>query len=256
MMQTISIANTEIRQINGLYSLNDLHKASGGAAKHQPSNWLRNQQTIDLIDAIDRSSNLMNPIETIRGGLNQGTFVSEELVISYGMWINAEFALAVIRCFLDSKKQGQSNKLTAAQKQQIQEAVRARHYRTGEHWQEIYHKLHAYLKVNSYHDIAAKDFQKALDFLSSIKNAPETLSKGSIAISREDLELIEELVLGYARLDYRLFSSLREPLRLLGSPLLADLYKLTDDKLRRNGLALLERLTPPEQLDALKQRLI
>lgn len=174
-MQTISIANTAIRQINGLYSLNDLHKASGGAAKHQPSNWLRNQQTIDLIDAIDRSSNLMNPIETIRGGLNQGTFVSEELVISYGMWINAEFALAVIRCFLDSKKQEQSDKLTPAQKQQIREAVQTRHHRTGEHWQEIYHKLHAYLKVNSYHEIRPADFQTALNFLNSMQNAPQCI---------------------------------------------------------------------------------
>ena len=65
-----------------------------------------------------------------------------------------------------------NNKLTPAQKQQIREAVKARHYRTGEHWQEIYHKLHAYLKVNSYHEITVEQFQTALNFLASIENAP------------------------------------------------------------------------------------
>lgn len=42
-ISAICIANTQIREINGLYSLSDLHKASGGQNKHRPSLWLRNQ---------------------------------------------------------------------------------------------------------------------------------------------------------------------------------------------------------------------
>ncbi|KOR28952.1 KilA, N- domain-containing protein, partial [Achromatium sp. WMS3] len=32
--------------------MNDLHKASGGAKRHQPSNWLALQQTIELIEEL------------------------------------------------------------------------------------------------------------------------------------------------------------------------------------------------------------
>ncbi|RPD83088.1 hypothetical protein EGK75_13335 [Neisseria weixii] len=63
-------------------------------------------------------------------------------------------------------------RINAGQKQAIREAVQDRHHRTGEHWQEIYRKLHSLLHVNSYHEIQAKDFQTALDFLASIPNAP------------------------------------------------------------------------------------
>lgn len=51
-LSAICIANTQIREINGLYSLSDLHKASGGQSKHKPPFWLRNQQTIDLIEKL------------------------------------------------------------------------------------------------------------------------------------------------------------------------------------------------------------
>lgn len=33
----LTIAGTAVRQMNGLYSLNDLHKVSGGEEKHQPA---------------------------------------------------------------------------------------------------------------------------------------------------------------------------------------------------------------------------
>lgn len=71
--------------------------------------------------------------------------------------------------------------LTPAQKQEIREAVKARHYRTGEHWQAIYEKLHSFLKVNTYHEIQAKDFQVALDFLCHSKNAPLVMEKNELS---------------------------------------------------------------------------
>lgn len=63
-------------------------------------------------------------------------------------------------------------RINPAQKQQIRNAVKARVYRTGETFQAVYEKLHDLLHVNSYHEIQAKDFQTALDFLVSIPNAP------------------------------------------------------------------------------------
>ena len=37
------ISNQAISTHNGLYSLNDLHKVSGGAKKHEPYQFMRNQ---------------------------------------------------------------------------------------------------------------------------------------------------------------------------------------------------------------------
>lgn len=54
-ISAICIANTQIREINGLYSLSDLHKASGGQNKHRPSLWLRNQQAVDFIEELTRA---------------------------------------------------------------------------------------------------------------------------------------------------------------------------------------------------------
>lgn len=51
------IANTEIHQdADGRFSLNDLHRASGGEEKNKPSNFLRSEQTQKLIEAINRCS--------------------------------------------------------------------------------------------------------------------------------------------------------------------------------------------------------
>ena len=96
-MNAISVANVAIRQFDNLYSLNDLHKASGGEKRHQPANWLRSQQTIDLIGYL--KSEELEPIQKKQGF---GTFVCKELVIHYAMWISPSFSLQVIRCFLDT----------------------------------------------------------------------------------------------------------------------------------------------------------
>ena len=41
-MNLIQISNVSIRQHNGLYSLNDLHRANGGEDKNAPRRWLQN----------------------------------------------------------------------------------------------------------------------------------------------------------------------------------------------------------------------
>lgn len=92
---------------DGRYCLNDLHKASGGLKKHQVSNFLRSDQTQELISEINRCSDLsidqnitsskMRSCLSVINGV--GTFAFKELVYAYAMWISAKFHLMVIRAY-------------------------------------------------------------------------------------------------------------------------------------------------------------
>ncbi|KDN13831.1 hypothetical protein BGI40_01785 [Snodgrassella communis] len=159
MNAIVAISGTKIRNDNGLYSLNDLHKASGGLNKHKPSLWMNNKQTTEIIAEIEKAG-----IPAIQSKQGLGTYVCKELVIHYGMWISPEFSLKVIRTFLEVE-QAKAETLTPEQKAMIQKAANARHSRTGEHWQLIYTKLHQFCGVNSYHEIKPADFDKAIEYL-------------------------------------------------------------------------------------------
>lgn len=102
----LTILDNKIRMIDGLYSLNDLHKASGNYKKHQSNNFMRLENTKNVIAEIERSSDMRNETKsiaykTIQGGESeqQGTFVCRELVYIYAMWISPRFQLMVIRAF-------------------------------------------------------------------------------------------------------------------------------------------------------------
>lgn len=101
-MTNLTVFTSEIRQQDGLYSLNDLHKAAGGNDKHRPNQFMRIDTTCALIDELKRCADLRNePFRVIQGGSAklQGTFVCKELVYAYAMWISPKFSLAVIRAF-------------------------------------------------------------------------------------------------------------------------------------------------------------
>ena len=98
--KAIEIDGAVIRQDQfGRYCLNDLHKASGGEDKHAPYRFIRNEQTQALIAEINRSPNMVNACEMIKGGLDQGTYVVKQLVYAYAMWISPSFNLKVINTF-------------------------------------------------------------------------------------------------------------------------------------------------------------
>jgi|GEM_PF-3999093 len=97
----LSIGSVTIREHDGLYSLNDLHKASGSNDKHKPAYFLRNEQTRALIAEMSRVADLQLYLKVTRGR-NASTYACRELVIAYAAWISAEFHLKVIRVFLDS----------------------------------------------------------------------------------------------------------------------------------------------------------
>lgn len=102
-----AIGEFTIRQLNGLFSLNDLHRAAGGIAKDRPSNFLRRQETQALIFELKACSDLsmpsavpQTPLKTVNDGESNGTYACRELVIAYAAWISAAFHLKVIRVFL------------------------------------------------------------------------------------------------------------------------------------------------------------
>ena len=109
--QPLVIGEFTIRQDeDGRYSLADLHKAGGALKKHQPTNFLRVEQTQELIAEIEsssdmisldinHSSNMRSAVKVINGGNNRVTYVVKELVYSYAMWISAKFHLMVIRAY-------------------------------------------------------------------------------------------------------------------------------------------------------------
>ena len=111
-MQELIIADTVISITDGLYRLNDLHKAAGGENRHKPSLWLELpsvktfilfcQEKCDAGIPASRNGAALMAKEVLvirKTGANKGTFASKELVYSYAMWISAEFNWHVISGF-------------------------------------------------------------------------------------------------------------------------------------------------------------
>lgn len=101
---SLVILQNEIHQVDGLYSLNDLHKASGGQPKNKPLNFLRLQQAIDLVNEIEHCSDMNSALKVVNGGNNRGTYACKQLVIAYAAWISPTVNLAVIDAFLDKQE--------------------------------------------------------------------------------------------------------------------------------------------------------
>lgn len=99
----LTIVGGKVRQDGaGLYSLNDLHKAAGAERKNEPSEWLSNKQTKELVSLLETTG---IPVVNLKQGRNGGTWVCKELVYSYAMWVSPVFNIKVIRAF-DALAQG------------------------------------------------------------------------------------------------------------------------------------------------------
>ena len=130
----LTLGSIAIRQHNGLFSLNDLHKASGGEENFKPAFFLRNEQTKALIAEIAKGADLHLFLNTTKGR-NGGTYACRELVIAYAAWISAAFHLKVIRVFLAT---GQSQAVPAIDPNRIERARQLAHAATAQVYQAVF----------------------------------------------------------------------------------------------------------------------
>ena len=189
-MSNLIISQNAIRQIDNLYSLNDLHKASGNAEKHRPSLFIRLDTTQDIISEIQKEVKSTDLIFKTTGGRGlRGTYACEELVIAYAMWISPKFHLIVLRAFLNLHKNQTAllaSTINPEQQQAIQEAVVKAHHRTGMSYAEIYRQLKSLFKVGKYDQLKPSQFEGAINFLTTLGNSYAPIDR------MDNLELTEQ----------------------------------------------------------------
>ena len=164
----LTLGNITIRQQNGLFSLNDLHKAAGGEAKHQPALFMRMEQTQALITEIGNSTDSQS-FKT-KEGRNGGTYACRELVIAYAAWISAAFHLKVIRVFLAATTRPANpaidyDRISPAQAQGLKEIVAAIVQAGIQGYGETWARLQRKFKVNSYLELPATQHLEARAYL-------------------------------------------------------------------------------------------
>lgn len=170
---SLSIMDNTIRMLEGLFSLNDLHKASGGHEKHKPVFFLRNQQTKDLIAEIDaentNGANLHLSVKTVKGAFG-GTYVCRELVYAYAMWISARFHLLVIRAF-DAQRQTAIPRatITPEQKAALMAIVDRRVEGHDSLRAGMWKRHNRHFNINSYHELLAVHFDDAVQYLETME---------------------------------------------------------------------------------------
>ncbi len=164
----LTLGNITIRQLNGLFSLNDLHKAAGGEAKHQPALFMRMEQTQALITEIGNSTDSQS-FKT-KEGRNGGTYACRELVIAYAAWISAAFHLKVIRVFLAATTRPTNpaidyDRISPAQAQDLKEIVAAIVQDGIQGYGETWARLQRKFRVNSYLELPATQHLEARQYL-------------------------------------------------------------------------------------------
>ncbi len=168
----LTIAGSSVRQVNGLYSLNDLHKASGGEENFKPAFFLRNDQAQALVAEIAKGADLHLFLKSTKGR-NGGTFACKELVIAYAAWISAAFHLKVIRVFLSAATQQHEpvqatldyDRISPAQAQDLKEIVEAIVKAGIQNYAETWRRLQNKFKVNSYLALNPGQYEAARSYL-------------------------------------------------------------------------------------------
>lgn len=166
----ITILDQAINMVDGLYSLNDMHKASGGDKKHQPSFFVRNQEVSDLVKEIEDSANLQTAqvLKKVNGGAKRGTYACKEIVYRYAMWISPKFALLVIRTFdklVTGELKVQGSQLTAEQTLPLRNAVSKLVGRSGIMYPDGYKLVHKQFGVNHIKELTLEQLSQAIEYI-------------------------------------------------------------------------------------------
>ena len=189
---TLAIGNITIRQHDGLFSLNDLHKAAGGEAKHQPALFMRMEQTQALITEIGNSTDSQS-FKT-KEGRNGGTYACRELVIAYAAWISAAFHLKVIRVFLAVTAPQAAHldytRISPAQAQDLKELVHAIAESKVQGYSETWARLQRKFRVNSYLELPAAQFDEARAYLLAKLSQARAVPPGKMLVDRAKLAAI------------------------------------------------------------------
>lgn len=173
-MNLIQISNVSIHQHNGLYSLNDLHRASGGEDKNAPRRWLQNQQTIDLIKQCE-----IDGFPSILSKQGLGTFACKELICAYATWISPKFFLQVIRTFLAVQEQGSlKSQTTTDQRTPLRQAVSALVGARGIDYSTAYKMVHQRFGVEKIEHLPAEQIPAAVEYVHRLMlwDAPDAIT--------------------------------------------------------------------------------
>lgn len=200
-----TVADTTIRQdSDGRYCINDLHKAAGAEKRHQPANWLRNQQTSELIEELSAPQILgveqNQPVAVKLGGNAPGTFVVKELVYAYAMWISPKFHVRVIRAF-DALVSGDTAKaesiarpdstLLASEQQTLTEIVRHKvaglaDNVKGKALAEIWSRIHNKFRVAKYDQLPRTQLAEVILYVTKME-----LRTSGVKETTPQLDLVE-----------------------------------------------------------------
>ncbi|UZA25744.1 KilA-N domain-containing protein [Moraxella bovis] len=162
-MSNLIVANTSISQHNGFFSLTDLHKSSGGADKHKPSNFMRNQETKELIAELEKENTVAYHVKQGKQG---GTYVCRELVYRYAMWISAKFSLMVIRAF--DMMTGGANITAFATKDERKPLVQAVNMlvaETGAIYSNVWKMIHQRFDVGCVDELTGEQVYQAVEYV-------------------------------------------------------------------------------------------
>jgi len=200
--QPLVIGDFSIRQDEeGRYCLNDLHKASGGENKHAPYRFIRLDQTLDLIQEIEQAPDMVlgqKAVNSIHGGNNRGTYVVEDLVYSYAMWISAKFHLIVIRAYkmlTTQWKVGSRQTISPEQKDTLHKIVDHKVNGNQGLRAQVWTRHNRHFKINSYHELLAIHFEDAVKYLleMEVKQRVEKEEIKSLPYPQEVIQVAQQI---------------------------------------------------------------
>ncbi|VTX60851.1 P22AR C-terminal domain-containing protein [Haemophilus parainfluenzae] len=257
-MSNLTILNNSIRQLDNLYSLTDLHGASGGEQKHKPALFLSNQQTKELISEIEIESKVGIPtlvVKTVRGGKNPSTYACEELMLAYAMWISPKFHLVVLRAFLNLHKKSTAllpSTITPEQQQAIQSAVQQAHHRTGLSYAEIYRQIKSIFKVAKYDQLPQDQFGNVIAFIVNLQSIalPPVEKKFTFEFTEYELQQLAWLWFAFKR-GVGTFQHIERAFNVLGSNMSGQIYGQAYEYLSvlRSTNQILNRITSDFDID-------